>query len=86
MKKTWKKLLGILLAVVLVLPSLTSIASAIEPAPKLTAEEAVNAAWELWDEINALEESLEAQKLPEKDLVSRLYDFVASQDLSLIHI
>ena len=80
MKKTWKKLLGILLAVVLVLPSLTSIASAIEPAPKLTAEEAVNAAWELWDEINALEESLEAQKLPEKDLVSRLYDFVASQD------
>ena len=80
MKKTWKKLLGILLAVVLVLPSLTSIASAIEPAPKLTAEEAVNAAWALWDEINALEESLEAQKLPEKDLVSRLYDFVASQD------
>ena len=78
MKQTWKKMLGVLLVMALVLPSITSAVSALdlEGAPEISSEAAFKTAHEVGDEIFEVEEKLESEKTADKAIVDKLYEFV----------
>ena len=78
MKQTWKKMLGVLLVMALVLPSITSAVSALdlEGAPEISSEAAFKTSNDVWDEIFEVEEKLESEKTADKAIVDKLYEFV----------
>ena len=77
MKQTWKRMLGVLLVMALVIPSLTTAVSALSTGgAELSADAAVKLSNDIWDEIFEIEGRLESEKAADKAIVDKLYEFV----------